>query len=77
MGQTAVEWLNEKIMDIDIDFECTLISKENYWVKRKELLEQANKMFEQQIIDTWDMGRFNIDAIGNGEEYYQETFKKD
>ena len=32
-------------------------------------------MFEQQIIDTWEMGRFNIDDMGNGEEYYQETFK--
>ena len=40
------------------------------------LLEQAKKLEKQQIIDTWDMGRFNIDAIGNGEEYYNETFKE-
>lgn len=31
---------------------------------------------KQQIVDTWEMGRFNIDALGNGEEYYNETYGK-
>jgi hypothetical protein len=34
------------------------------------------EMHKQEIIDAWEMGRFNIDAVGLGEEYYQETFKK-
>jgi hypothetical protein len=37
--------------------------------------ELAKEMHKQEIIDAWDMGRFNIDDIGLGEEYYQETFK--
>ena len=52
---TAVEWLDDKIIGLDVEFDMTLISRETYWIRRKEILEQANNMFEQQIIDAyWD-----------------------
>jgi hypothetical protein len=35
------------------------------------------EMEKEQIIDAFEMGRFNIDDMGLGEEYYNETFKKD
>jgi len=41
-----------------------------------ELKEQAEEMHRQETIEAWEMGRFNIDAIGSGEEYYNETYKK-
>jgi hypothetical protein len=48
--------------------------------KERELdkfdLEQAQAMHEKEIIEAWEMGRFNIDDIGSGEEYYNETYKK-
>jgi hypothetical protein len=39
-----------------------------------ELKRQAKEMHKQEILDAWEMGRFNIDDVGLGEEYYQETF---
>jgi len=41
-----------------------------------ELFEQAKLLHNQETIEAWEMGRFNIDAIGSGEEYYNETYKK-
>jgi len=40
------------------------------------IVEQAKEMRRKEIIEAWEMGRFNIDAIGSGEEYYNETYKK-
>jgi hypothetical protein len=50
MKQTAVEWLNDEIIGLDVEFNMTLISRENYWIKRKELLEQAKEMEKQEMI---------------------------
>ena len=62
--QTSIEWLWEQI-----PFEFT--SKRSAF----EIFEQAKEMHKQEIIDAYDknkMGRVNY-----GEQYYQETFKKD
>ena len=40
------------------------------------LFEKYKQKHKQEIIDAWDMGRFNIDDVGLGKEYYQETFEK-
>ena len=78
--QTAVEWLNDKILELDVEFDITLISRTNYWIKRKEILEQAKEMEKQQIINTWYNGYINqspmIDEENCAEQYYNETFKK-
>jgi len=77
--QTAVEWLNDKIIGLDVEFDMTLISRETYWVRRKEILEQANNMFEQQIINAFSAGSEDgYDGLGdsNREQYYSETFNK-
>jgi hypothetical protein len=73
--QTAVEWLDDKIIGLDVEFDMTLISRETYWVRRKEILEQANNMFEQQIIDAYEKGdKYKLEI--SGEQYYNETFIK-
>ena len=59
---TSIEWLIEQLQA-----PCRGIPS--------HIIEQAKEMHKQEIIDAWDMGRFNIDDIGLGEEYYQETFK--
>ena len=76
--QTAIEWLDENLQHkffVQYGYyngvRKIVVPLEDYM----KLKQEANKMFEQQIIDTWEMGRFNIDDMGNGEEYYQETFK--
>jgi hypothetical protein len=60
--QTAVEWLYQEI----INFNGS-VSKYN---SKKEILEQANKMFEEQIQDAYDKISMNTK-----EQYYNKTFK--
>jgi hypothetical protein len=51
------------------------------WDKFDEIINQAKEMFEQQIIDAWIDAEY-CNTIGNeinhedGEQYYNETFKK-
>ena len=78
---TAVEWLDDKIIGLNVEFDMTLISRETYWIKRDEILEQANNMFKQQIIDAYKEGCFDnildekTDKV-RAEQYYSETFNK-
>ena len=70
MKQTAVEWLaNELYEKFEMKGDGALFN---------DLLNKANKMFEQQIInanrDGVDMVVDNVPWI-TGEEYYNETFK--
>jgi hypothetical protein len=75
MKQTALEWLVEKMLNQDW-----------YTYKSLEYIQQANEMFEQQIIDACDQGSEagyelakNDDFIEGfkmkeAEQYYNETF---
>jgi hypothetical protein len=65
--KTAVEWLLNEIS------LTTILDKEDV-----KLFEQANKMFEQQIIDACEkFGNLNGVDIEDYEKYYNETFKQD
>jgi hypothetical protein len=55
---TAVEWLLEELPKVYVEH-------------RHLVIEQANKMFEQQIIDA-----LHYFGIENAEQYYNQTFKK-
>ena len=49
------------------------------YIKRGDCLpsgvfQDAKEMHKAEIADAWEMGRFNIDDFGLGEEYYQDTF---
>jgi hypothetical protein len=63
MKQTAVEWLEEKLIDAGLQF-----------TKGEALeIEQAKEMEKQQIIDACDIDKRSYD---NAEQYYNETFNK-
>jgi hypothetical protein len=71
---TSIEMYEKKVLELfhmyangDIDIREFLTTLHNFYYKVEE-------MHKQEIIDAWEMGRFNIDAVGLGEEYYQETF---
>jgi hypothetical protein len=67
--QTAVEWLaNELYEKFEMKGDGALFN---------DLLNQANKMFEQQIIDAFDNGYYQ-EKIGYNasEQYYNETYNK-
>ncbi len=75
MEKTAVEWLIEN---------SHIIPKNE--LNKRELIKQANKMFEQQIIDASNESYFNYRLLKRsvenkkvfsvGEQYYNETFKQ-
>jgi len=73
---TAVEWLLKELKQLDKKVRS--YNTIDYIKKRQSIVKQANEMFEQQIIDSyergWDMGALDIDC--NSEKYYSETYKK-
>lgn len=73
--ETAVEWL-EKELQLYYEGESKLV----YY----EIIEQAKEMEKEQIINACNQTDFeDINGMGihetitKGEEYYNETFKKD
>jgi len=62
----SIEWLEKSFND----------PYKNRPFITKEEFEQAKLLHKQETIEAWEMGRFNIHAIGSGEEYYNETYKK-
>jgi len=77
--KTAVDFMASELLYLDNEYDMKLINKNEYQAKRKEIIEQANKMFKEQIINaasdhcypTGELAR--IDA----EDYYNETFKSE
>ena len=69
--KTAVEWLVEQIYYTDVKIT-------------RELLKQANKMFEEQVTLSHINGQSEFDKGAYGEhtkklatDYYNETFKSE
>ena len=56
--KTAVEWLLEQYV--------------NKGIITIEDIEQANKMFEEQVIDAYETSHI---SMMTAEQYYNETFK--
>lgn len=54
---TAVEFLSEQLLNLDIEFDSILINRSNYWVKRNNVLEQAKEMEKQHIEDAFKKGQ--------------------
>jgi hypothetical protein len=73
--KTAVEFMASELLYLDNEYDMKLINKNEYQAKRKEIIEQANKIFEEQIKDAWFDGVTNWDSEKEVEEYYNETFK--
>jgi hypothetical protein len=63
MKQTAVEWLEEKLIDAGLQFTKGEVLE----------IEQAKEMEKQQIIDAGNLDKRSYD---NAEQYYNETFNK-
>jgi hypothetical protein len=67
--ETAVEWLLLKYV------ENSILSIDDF--------QQANKMFEQQIIDAWENGYQHGACVNedkdkfHGVQYYNETFNNE
>jgi len=67
--QTAVEYLIQEIKnDVFVHSKST---KE--W---NEIFKQAKAMEKEQIIEAHNNGKFILPPNENGEQYYNETYKK-
>lgn len=82
--QTAVEWLAEKYNYVTWMRNRDEISAEMADELRKKYLEQANKMFEEQIIEAFTTSRDpygisvgNSYSIEKAEQYYNSAFKSE
>jgi hypothetical protein len=65
--KTAVEWLVEWLKNNPI----------SYGNSYDKAIEQANKMFEEQIKEAWVDGVINWDSEKEVEDYLNETFKSE
>jgi hypothetical protein len=65
---TAVEWFNDEII-IHLNFDQRLYLK--------DILKQAKEMEKEQIIEAFDDGNEQGFLCKEGEEYYNETYKKE
>jgi hypothetical protein len=64
---TAVNWLIQQLWN------------EGYFPYGvpEDIVEQADKMFENQIMDAWDDGKYETSGYGDAETFYNETFKSE
>jgi hypothetical protein len=82
MKQTAVEWLEEQLTEVD--YNCinkTFLQNDKSLAgyKMRELFEKAKEMEKEQIIDAINFGdeRGKITTYKSAEQYYNETFKSE
>jgi hypothetical protein len=68
MEQTPVEFLVELLNNLNDNFSLAF----------KEEINQANKMFEDQIINAYNDGSIDSlkDKLRLGRQYYRQTFNK-
>jgi len=75
--QTAVEWLENELENNHI-----VSYRSDDYVLFKKLFEQAKKMHEAEIVESFENGENNIDSDGcyidkdASKKYYNETFNK-
>ena len=80
MKQTAVEWLQNQLTEV----EFNLINKNFLWQYKtnsiashilKEIFEKAKEMEKEQIVNAYNDCEWTGDHE-DGEQYYNETFNK-
>lgn len=58
--ESAVEWLYNKMLYIDNEYDMKLITKSEYQFKRRDIIEQAKEMEAKQKIDTTKVNRVEV-----------------
>ena len=70
--ESAVEWLYNKMLYIDNEYDMKLITKSEYQFKRRDIIEQAKEMELDRLQDAYSMGR-----LGGSIKEFNETFKSE
>lgn len=77
MEKTAVDYLIQQLNEQG--FLGTYCTPDNIDTKRElmnQIISQAKKIEKQQIIDAFEGFPLNTRNSQNGQEYYNQTFKK-
>ena len=75
--QTAVDWLISQLQKTR-NYQRVINEANESGSSVMDVIEQANKMFEQQIMDSHLMGLIHpleMEATKQAEQYYNETYK--
>jgi hypothetical protein len=75
--QTAVEWFNSKIKQLEFWVETRQITWKEYHKEKDKLIEQAKEMQKQQMIEfsqSYAVIHCMGDITKNAYEYYNETY---
>jgi hypothetical protein len=75
--KTAVKWYNSKVIELMTQREQENIDVFEFRNQLDLLLTEANKMFEEQIIDAYRINPNNENWSNSGIDYYKETFKSE
>jgi len=79
--QSAVDWLVEKLNQCEPFYSGINVPSNHV----NNLIEEARKMFEEQIVSTWNdyeknkfgrLYRGTENTIANGRDYFMERFQK-
>ncbi|MFN9519205.1 MAG: hypothetical protein ACK574_05655 [Bacteroidota bacterium] len=74
--QTAVDWLISQLQKTR-NYQRVINEANESGSSVMDVIEQANKMFEQQIMDSHLMGLIHpleMEATKQAEQYYNETY---
>jgi hypothetical protein len=78
---TSVEWLENELKKSIHYYRLIKDIERKSTIVQFNIFEQAKVMHNQEIINAWYNGYINqspmIDEENCGEQFYQETFKKD
>ena len=77
MEQTAVEWLANRIIELEERLRLKEINLNDFIEEKDLAVEQANEMFKEQIIKAVKFGdlRGKLTSYLTAEVYYNETYK--
>ncbi len=89
MKKTAVEWMANELLYLDNEYDMKFIDKNEYQIRRKQIIEQAKEMEkEQKILLVERLMEYTKESqivLGNDEReasefvdiFYNETFKSE
>jgi hypothetical protein len=77
MTNTPVEWYAEKSIILTDNLQSGRITFKEWFKEQAIVLKEAKEMEKQQIEDAFDKGNPARFVDKDGEQYYNETYKKD
>jgi hypothetical protein len=87
MKKTAVEWMANELLYLDNEYDMKFIDKNEYQIRRKQIIEQAKEMEESVTKTAYEVGIargmsydeeiYHKNNWWSSEQYYNETFKSE